>query len=121
MISPEEKRGGSIVQDPFGERLEDLMNTWKVIDIKPKKGKYTWSNKRFGPGHIAVRLGRILVSSSFLDLSILPSSTILPSAIFDHSPISLDLSPIGNLGPLPFRFSSTWIKEPGFLETVQTS
>ena len=81
--------------------MEDFMNAWKVIDIEPKKWKYTWSNKWLGLGHIAARLDWVLVSSSILDLS------ILPSVISDHWPVSLDLSLVGNIGPFPFRFSST--------------
>ena len=51
-----EKRGGSIVRDPAREWVEDLMQEWDLIDIKPLNGKFTWSNKRIGPGHIAARL-----------------------------------------------------------------
>ena len=31
--SPEERRGGSKVRDPFGERLEDLISLWSLTDI----------------------------------------------------------------------------------------
>ena len=44
-ISPEEKKGGSNVRNPFGERLEDLISSWNLVDIKQRKGKYTWNNK----------------------------------------------------------------------------
>ena len=40
-ISAEERRGGSKVQDPYGERLEDLISLWGLIDIKTKSIKYT--------------------------------------------------------------------------------
>jgi hypothetical protein len=36
------------------------MQDWDLLDIKPSTGKYTWSNKRVGPGHIAARLDRFL-------------------------------------------------------------
>ena len=90
-----------------------------LLDPPLKNGKYTWSNKQLGPGHIAARLDHVLVRSSILDLSVLASSHILPSAILDHRHVSLDLSLIGNIGPFPFRFSSTWIKESGLFEAVQ--
>jgi len=61
-----EKREGSIVRDPARESTEDLMQDWDLLDIKPTVGKYMWSNKRVGPGHIATRLDRFLVQSSFL-------------------------------------------------------
>ena len=98
-ISLEEKKGGSKVRDPFGERLEDIMTSRRLVDIKQKKGKYTWSNKRTGLGHIAARLDRILVSSSFLDKPLMSVSRLLVSAASDHKPILFSLEPIDNLGP----------------------
>ena len=49
----EEKKRISKVKDPFGEILEDIMSVWRLVDIKPKCGKYTWSNKHLVPGHIS--------------------------------------------------------------------
>jgi hypothetical protein len=45
------KGGGSVVRDPFKEKLEDLINGWELVDVKPTKGKFTWSIKRIGPGY----------------------------------------------------------------------
>lgn len=41
-----ENIGESCVRDPMREKLEDLISNWDLQDIKPTKGKYTWSNKR---------------------------------------------------------------------------
>eukprot|EP00253_Pinus_taeda_P004161 PITA_04161 len=81
-----EKRGGSIFRDPARESVEDLMQHWDLIDIKPTAGKYTWTNK---------------------------------SIISDHKPISFELLPPKDLGPIPFRFSSLWIKEVDFMDKVR--
>ena len=118
-ISLDERRGGTKIRDPFIERLEDLMNAWRLTNIKTKWGKFTWSNKRLVPGHITSRLDRILVSSSFLNKLFLDVSNLLASDVSDHHPISLSLSPLRDLGPLPFIFSSTWIKDDGFHDVVQ--
>ena len=115
------KKGGSKVRDPFGERLEEFMASWKLVDVKQKKGKYTWNNKWTGPGHIASRLDHILVSSSLLDKPLLPVSRLLTSAVSDHKPIYFSLEPIGNLGPQPFKFSPVWLSEPGFHEIFSQS
>ena len=37
-ISPEENKGGSKVRDPFGEILEDVIKSWRLINIKKRKG-----------------------------------------------------------------------------------
>ena len=104
-----EKKGGSIVRDPAREWVEDLMLEWDLEDITPEKGKYTWSNKRIGPGHIATRLDRFLIQSSFLTLGLLASSKILPHYTSDHNPISLSLYLEERLGPIPFRFNPIWV------------
>jgi hypothetical protein len=67
-LSTEEKRGGSIVRDPAREWVEDLISTWDLMDIKPSRGRYTWTNKRVGPGHIAARLDRFLSAEFFPDV-----------------------------------------------------
>jgi ribonuclease HI/exonuclease III len=116
-----EKRGGNIVRSPAREWVEDLMQEWDLLDIKPSNGKYTWSNKRIGPGHIAARLDRFLVQSSFLLLGLEASMHILPCSVSDHKPIKLEFLAQQNLGPIPFRFSPLWVKEPDFMKKVKES
>ena len=91
---------------------------WGLEDIKPSRGKFTWTNRRSIPGHIATRLDRILVSSSILDSPFLPVYRVIVFAISYHRPILFSLEPIGNLGIQPFKFSPVWISEPGFYEVV---
>ena len=104
--------------DPFGEILEDVIDSWKLVDVKQRKGKYTWNNKRFGPRHIAARLDHILVSLAMLDKPLLPITRLLTSTVFDHKPLIFSLDPIGNLGPQPFKFSPLWLTEIRFLDVI---
>ena len=108
-ISVDESRGGVKVRDPFGERLKDLALHWGLIDIKPKNGVYTWSNKRIVLGHIADRLDRVLVSTHLLRNLPFLESKLLCSAISDHNPLCLFFPLMENLGPLPFRFNHLWL------------
>eukprot|EP00253_Pinus_taeda_P032065 PITA_32065 len=117
-LAIDEKKGGSPVRDPAREWVEDIMLDWDLEDIKPTAGKYTWTNKRLGPNHIAARLDRFLVQSSFLTCGLSASSKILPNCTFDHKPISLELTLDGNLCPIPSRFSAMWIQQDGFQEVV---
>jgi hypothetical protein len=93
---------------------EDIMSDWKLEDIKPAKGKYTWTNKRVGPGHIAARLDRFLSQISFMLMGLTLTSSILPHSVSDHKPITLDISLDNNLGLIPFRFNPKWIQEAGY-------
>jgi hypothetical protein len=47
-----EKQGGSIVKNPLRDWMEDLISLGDLVDIKPSRGRFTWSNKRAGPSHI---------------------------------------------------------------------
>lgn len=114
-----EKRGRSTVRDPAREWVEDLLQGWDMIDIKPSSGKYTWTNKRIGLGHIAARLDRFFVQSSFLLLGLKSRTHILPCSVSDHCPIKLDMLAHLDQGPIPFKFNSHWVKEQSFLPLIK--
>jgi hypothetical protein len=117
-LAATEKKGGSIVRDPAREWVEDIMSDWELEDVKPTKGKYTWSNKRVGPGHIAARLDRFLVHNSFMLPGLTPSSSILPHSVSDNKPILLYISHDKNLRPIHFRFSPAWLHYESFQDLV---
>ena len=117
-LSSAEKRGGNIVRDPTREWVEDIISEWDLEDIKPSKGKYTWSNKRLGPGHIAARLDRFLVQQSLHVHGFDITSAILSFSASDHKPIVLSFVKDQNLGPIPFRFNPAWIPMEGFQDIV---
>eukprot|EP00253_Pinus_taeda_P008616 PITA_08616 len=118
-LHPSEKRGGNVVRDPAREWVEDIVQDWDLLDIKPSSGKYSWSNKRVGPRHIAARLDRFIIQSSYLLLGLEPRMHILANSISDHKPIKLELLAHHDLGPIPFRLSPLWVKEPDFMQIVK--
>ena len=95
------------------------MQGWDPIDIKLTTVKFTWSNKRVDPGYIVARLDRFLVQSSFLLLGLETRMHILHNNVSNHKPISRELLSHKDLGPIPFRFSSLWIKETYIMEKVR--
>ena len=88
------------------------------MDIKPKIGRYTWSNNRIGLANISVKIDRFLIHSSLLDGQSIISSKIMPKLLSDHHPILLIFEKEDELGPIPFRFSPLWIKRDGFMDIV---
>ena len=120
-LSSAEKKGGSVVRDQAREWVEDIILHWDFMDIKPPSGKFTWSNKRLGPGHIAARLDRFLIHSEYLSSGLLANSKILPNSTSDHRPILLDILSDANLGPIPFRFSPLWLLQENFQQVVSDS
>jgi len=81
-----EKMGGSVVSDPSRKKLEELIVDQDLLDIKPIKGKYTWTNKISIRGHIAVRLDIFLVHSNLLMQNQAFKFKIFPSITLDHNP-----------------------------------
>ena len=120
-LSQEEKRGGSLVRDPIREIVDEIILEWDLMDIKPASGKYTWNNKRLGPGHISARLDRFMVQDSFLLQGLNISSKILPFGVSDHKPILLEMAINKNWGPIPFKFNPLWEKHSDFLQIVANS
>jgi hypothetical protein len=106
------------VRDPAREWVEDLASAWDLLDIKPAKGLYTWTNKRIRPGHIAPRLDRFLVQISLLLLGLTANAEILPHSVSDHKPIHIEIKYDKVRGPIPFRFSPNWIQDKDFLSLV---
>eukprot|EP00253_Pinus_taeda_P034292 PITA_34292 len=109
------------------ETLGTLWNTnkfskdWDMINIKPSSGKYTWSNRRLGLGHIAATLDTFLVQGSFLLLGLESRMHILPCSVSNHRPIKLDLVAHMDQGPIPFKFSPFWVKEQTFMQLVKNT
>ena len=116
-LVPNEKKGGLDGKDHMQDYVEDLIQAWDLINLKPNVGCFTWSNHRVGVANIYARLDRFLVHSTLMDGKII-SSKILPKIMSDHHPISLLFEFEENLGPIPFKFIPIWIKRAGFLDIV---
>jgi len=101
--------------------LLELIQQWDLLDFKPMKGLFTWTNNRVGMDHISTHLDRFLVQSSLIIEKRIISSKILPKLTSDHKPILLQLEEEENLGPIPFRHSPLWTEKEGFLETVNSA
>eukprot|EP00253_Pinus_taeda_P013620 PITA_13620 len=121
ILDHKEKRGGTNLRDPFLITVENLIQQWDLVDFKPVKGKYTWTNNRTRDQHISARLDRFLTSNSIMLNKRIVFSKILLKLTSDHKPILLCLKEEEDLGPLLFRFSPIWTEREVFYETVQTA
>ena len=113
IFEPKEKCGGNQDKDPFLELVDSLIQSCDLLDIKPKKRRFTLMNNRVG----IARLDHFISQSMLLDDFVL-TSTIFPKVTSDHHPIGLCLEKEENLGPIPFRFSPIWIEREGFGELI---
>ena len=108
-----------MVTYPFGENFEELIATLDLVDIKPKKQVYNWTNRRFGLCHIAFCLDQFLVSSSLFKVETLTQSRIRPYPSSDHRPVHLHFEKIKNQGPIPFRFNLLWINKEEVYQIIE--
>eukprot|EP00253_Pinus_taeda_P009219 PITA_09219 len=121
ILDLKEKKGGIQSKDPFSRIVGSLIQRWDLVDLKPVKGKFTWTNNRTGDNHIAARLDRFLINSSLMMDNRIVFSKILPKLTSDHKPILFCLKEEEDLGPLPFRFSPLWAGNDGFMDIVQAT
>ena len=61
ILNAKEKVGGVYGRDPMLNWVDNFILKWELIDFKPKRGKFTWSNNRLGATNISTRLNRFLV------------------------------------------------------------
>lgn len=108
IFDPKEKRGGTSSRDHFLLFVEDLIQQWDLLDFKPKKELYAWSNNRAGAEHISARLDRFLLQISFLFEKKIISTKILPKLTLDHKLILPLFEEEEKLGPIAFWFSPLW-------------
>jgi hypothetical protein len=102
-------------------KLEEIMQSWDLLDFNPIQGTFIWTNNRVGADHISARLDRFLVQSSIMMNKKIITTKILPKLTSDHKPIQLLLDEEEELGPIPFRFSPLWIDRGDYLETVNSA
>eukprot|EP00253_Pinus_taeda_P014967 PITA_14967 len=121
ILDLKEKKGGIQSKDPFSRTVGSLIQRWVLVDLKPVKGKFTWTNNRTGDNHIAARLDRFLINNSLMMDKRIAFSKILPKLTSDHKPILFCLKEEEDLGPLPFRFSPLWAGKDRFMDTVQSA
>ena len=82
--------------------MDSLIHDSDLLDFKPKKGRFTWTNNKVGEACISTRLDRFLVQSNFMDGNSLIYSNFLPKLTSDHHSISLLMEEEENLGPVSF-------------------
>ena len=118
ILSAKEKSNGIYGKDPMLKWVDNFILSWELIDFKPKRGRFTWSNNRLGAANISARLDHFLVQSSLLADKTIISSSILPKITSDHKLILLQIENEEDLGPIPFRFSPLWKDRDGFMSNV---
>eukprot|EP00253_Pinus_taeda_P017260 PITA_17260 len=121
ILHTNEKTGGNFIHDPLRSQLEGIMSDHELVDVIPKNRKYTWNNRRLGPGNIMERLDRVLVNISLLSSFAVGHSKILSTSTSDHFPILLTLESHSQLGPIPFIYNPLWRNNASAEAIIETT
>ena len=89
ILNEKEKSGGIFGKDPLLTLVDKFILYWEMIDFKPKRGRFTWSNNRLEVAHISARLDHFLAQSCLLYNKKVISPSILPKITSDHKLILL--------------------------------
>ena len=88
-LDPCEKKGGVHGKYFMQDVVENMIQDWDLVDLKPKLGCFTWSNQRVGAASIFSRLDQFLVHGPLLDRKWMISTKILPKLMSNHHLITL--------------------------------
>ena len=94
--------GGMFIRDPLKEMVDEIVVDWDLYDLKPKEGKFSWSDRHLGLGHITKQLDWFFTYDIFLLDNIHVLSSIIPVMTSNHKSIMLNLQAVINYGPIPF-------------------
>ncbi|XP_057871172.2 uncharacterized protein LOC131077646 [Cryptomeria japonica] len=92
LLDLEEKQGGLRMPNKVMEDFRDFVNQNHLMDVTPKNGTFTWTNRRANFAHISERLDRHFIGEAWLESSFQVEAFILPISVSDHFPVELKLS-----------------------------
>eukprot|EP00253_Pinus_taeda_P016122 PITA_16122 len=113
--------GPSAREDPLTDFFSQAFLDKKLTDPSPTKLKPTWRNRRSGEDRIAKRLDRFLISEGLIQKVPLFRQWVEEVGNSDHFPIFLDLSFPPPKPPAPFKFNSSWLQDPCFVNIFKST
>ncbi|XP_057833822.1 uncharacterized protein LOC131044504 [Cryptomeria japonica] len=110
ILDIDDKDGGLIKSTKVMEDFREFISKFQVMDVIPKNGKFTWTNRRLN-----FFVGEWWVNSSFS-----MDTKIVPQAGLDHSLVTLSLNHESPKNRYYFKFQSMWWRDPSFIELLRT-
>jgi len=104
--------------DPFSNTISTLLDEHSWIDIPMQKLLPTWSNNRSGDQSLARRLDIFMLREPLHNRIARIRKWVGSGGISDHRPIFLEFSDIQNRIKSPFKFNSSWLKDPSYIQMV---
>ncbi|XP_059067417.1 uncharacterized protein LOC131858252 [Cryptomeria japonica] len=115
----DEKKGGLRMSNKVMEDFRNFVAQNHLIDVVPKNGLFTWTNRRANFQHISERLDRHLIGELWMESSFQVEASILPISLSDHFPVELKLSEAPSQGSNNFKFLSMWRRDGEFISHLE--
>jgi len=113
-----ESWGHSAQVDSFSDTISNLLEEHQWIDIPSARLQYTWTNNRSGEQGLARRLDRFLIKESLYNSLPRIRQWVGSGGISNHRPIYLETVDNNNKIKSPFKFNSSWLKDPSYIQLV---
>eukprot|EP00253_Pinus_taeda_P003262 PITA_03262 len=113
-----ESWGHSAQVDSFSESIFNLLEVHHWVDIPTARLQHNWSSNRSGNHSLARRLDRFLIKETLYSRLPRIRQWVGSGGISDHRPIFLGTVDTYNKIKSPFKFNSTWLKDPSYIHLV---
>ena len=120
VLMGEDKFRGNAVNIHKALRLQDCLNTCRIIDIGFSGPRYTWSNHRPMSHLVQERLDKVFVNANWN--ASYPEAAVhhLAKTHSDHCPVKLCFENVGVIQlTRSFHFQPMWLSHPKFSDVVR--
>lgn len=118
VFNEDEKVGGCFQASDAAACLEFCSATG-ALDLRSSRNFFTWEGHRANDSFVRERLDRALENADWCLKFPRASINCLPISASDHSPILLDVNPLAERLPVPFRFLEAWCRDPSCRSVVE--
>ncbi|XP_059077888.1 uncharacterized protein LOC131876487 [Cryptomeria japonica] len=120
ILDIDEKMGGLRKPTKVMEDFRDFIANCKLVDIHPKNGRFTWTNRRLNFANISKRLDWFLVGEWWINGDYSLETEIVPQIGSDHLPLSLSIAQeVRSQKKNYFKFQSMWWRDETFLKNLK--
>ncbi|XP_059078150.1 uncharacterized protein LOC131876705 [Cryptomeria japonica] len=110
ILASYEKKGGIQRIGMAQKDFQEFVDKNQLLDVAPKNGTFTWTNRHTGFTEIAEHLDWFLVAGDWLAQNLILEYSILPLVGSNLFPICLNVSLGQSEGGNPFQFELMWLR-----------
>ncbi|XP_057826626.1 uncharacterized protein LOC131038298 [Cryptomeria japonica] len=119
ILEIDEKMGGLRKPTKVMENFWDFIANYKLVDIYPKNGRYTWTNRKLNFANISKRLDHFLVGEWWINGDYSLENEIVPQVGSDHLPLSLSIAQEMQNQKNYFKLQSMWWRDETFFDNLK--